>query len=76
MLEPPTKPMDDTRLKNIMRNHPRLGRSVASLVSLPTILSPKRIKKELYNEGDMPMESLDSELQAEPLPASALNILA
>ena len=68
--------MDDTRLKNIMRNHPRLGRSVASLVSLPTILSPKRIKKELYNEGDMPMESLDSELQAEPLPASALNILA
>ena len=71
MLEPQTKPMDDTRLKIIMRNHPRLGRSVASLVSLPTILSPKKIKKELYNEGDMPMESLDSELQAEPLPASS-----
>ena len=60
--------------KNIMRNHPRLGRSVASLVSMPTMLSPKKIKKKLYNEGDMPMESLDSELQAEPLPVSSTSL--
>ena len=69
MLKPQTKPMDDSRLKNIMRFHPRLGRSIPSLISIPTILSPKKIKKELDNEGDMSMESLDSEMQAKPLPA-------
>ena len=61
--------MDDSQLKNIMRFHPRLGRSIASLVSIPTILSPKMIKKELDNEGDMSMESPDCEMQVEPLHA-------
>ena len=74
MLEPQTKPMDDSRLKNIMRIYPCLCRSVASVVSIPTILSPKKIKKELDNEGDMSMESPDSEMQAEPLPASSTHL--
>ena len=75
MLEPQTKPMDDSRLKNIMRIYPHLGRSIASLVSIPTILSPKKIKKELDNERDMSMESPDSEMQAEPLPALDLVVM-
>ena len=74
MLEPQTNPMDDIRIKMIMRNNPRVGRSLASRLSMPTILSPKKIKKEDLIEGDMPMESHSSEgieLQGEPLPPSS-----
>ena len=49
MLEPQTKPIDETRLKNIMRNNPQiqeLGTNLACVVALPTILSPKKSKKE------------------------------
>lgn len=75
MLEPQTQPMDNTRIKNILRKHPRLGRNLANAVALPTILSPKKSKKKSSGsqhdpqgdedliEGNMPveLESLFSE---------------
>ena len=76
MLETQTKPMDETRIKTIMRNHPRLGRSLACSVSFPTILYPKKSKMEscAQGNGDMLVESLFSEgneLHAEPLQSSS-----
>ena len=55
MLGSPLKPIEEERLKTIMRNNARLQelglKSLASLIASPTVFSPKKIKKEDSDSG-------------------------
>ena len=55
MLGSPLKPIEEERLKTIMRNNARMQelgiKSLASLVASPTKFSPRRIKKEDSDSG-------------------------
>ena len=71
MLEPPVKSIDNTRINNILRNHPQLGRTLAYAVALPTILSPKKSKKESSGSQYDPQGEEDLTEEAEPLPSNS-----
>ena len=65
ILRSPLHPMEEGRARTIMENNARMHqlgvKSLASLLSCPTVFTPKKIKKEDYGSKYIPEDDIEDE---------------